>query len=77
MGKIDDDSYYKKVMTEIDLTGRNSIDIICQHRYTKLLTDEKSELLFQSLWDGPEGSEQVESFSVVSMVHNISNYHLI
>jgi hypothetical protein len=32
MGKIDDEGYYKKVMSEIDLTGRNSIDIICQHR---------------------------------------------
>jgi hypothetical protein len=71
MGKIDDEFYYQKVMSETDFMGRNSVDIICQHRYTKLLRDEKSELLFQSLWDGPEGSDQVESFSVVSMVHNV------
>ena len=71
MGKIEDESFYKKVMTEVNFLGKNSVDIICEHRYTKLLRDEKSELLFQSLWDGPEGSEHVESFSVVSMVHNI------
>ncbi len=63
-------------MSETDFMGRKPIDIICPSRQTKLLSDEKSQILFDMLWKGSERADSLDSFENINTTHGLCKFFL-
>ena len=56
--KINDDSFYKELITDTDFNGRTVLKIICDGQFMPLMDsgDPKAENLINQMWTGEESS---------------------
>ena len=61
-------------MNQKDFFERNSLDIIVENQFTKMIKDEKSGLKFSNLWEGPECLEFEKGVDNISIIHHLGNF---
>jgi hypothetical protein len=74
LSKINDESYYEKLILDVDLKGRTVLKIICVNSFEKLMdeSDPKAENLMNKLWKGKEASNcDGNIFGYSSLLHVI------
>ena len=70
INEIEDQSYFEQIMYQIDFKNRSTIDIIISNNLINLLSDEKVDIIFAQLWEGPRFLEYENGLDKISISYH-------